>query len=167
MALWESTERMGCMPYPGLLRLPILFLIAAVGTSASTSWLEPVQAVAGEEVTLYYDPAGGPLAGAAAVFVHRGINGWSAVAAPDLAMEKNPQDGYYSLTYRLPEAALSVEYAFNNGSGTWDNNNSADWRFPVVPMEAPVELPEPPPLPARASQARVRWPPDKCARDIE
>ncbi len=133
----------------------LLVLLFPFPSFGSGSWLEPDQPVAGEAVTLYYDPSGGPLAGAPKVFVHRGINSWTAVAAPDQAMTRDSQSGVYELSYVLPEAAQSVEYAFNNGSGTWDNNNSADWRFSVTPMAPPAALPPPPPLPQAASRSGV------------
>ena len=44
--------------------------------------INPDPAVAGDLVSITYDPAGGPLAAAANVYLHYGFNDWADVAAP-------------------------------------------------------------------------------------
>jgi hypothetical protein len=87
---------------------------------------------AGELVTVTYDPGSGPLAAADPVFLHRGINGWQTAVSPDAAMTPTNDDMAWEFSYVVPENATEVDFAFNNGAATWDNNNGVDWRFPTT-----------------------------------
>ncbi|MBU1921289.1 hypothetical protein KKG66_10620, partial [bacterium] len=43
--------------------------------------------------------------------------------------------------YAVPFGATSIDVVFNNGSGTWDNNNGMDWHLPVAEGEpGPAEF---------------------------
>jgi alpha-amylase len=128
---------------------------ATIDADASSCTISPSNPVAGQSVTVTYNRAGGPLAGGSTIQIHRGINYWSAVAGPDQAMTFNAATGNYTVTYTVPEAAYNLNFAFNNGAGTWDNNNTADWHFAVIRAPAPSPLPASPALPTNASIANV------------
>lgn len=92
--------------------------------------VDPGVPVAGSPVRITYDPAGRPLASAAAVNIHYGHNrteGWTAV--PGLAMSRT--GSVWTYAYTVPPAALDISMCFNDGT-TWDNHGGADWIFPVA-----------------------------------
>ncbi|MEM1423884.1 MAG: hypothetical protein AAGH64_07755, partial [Planctomycetota bacterium] len=95
-------------------------------SSVSFSPDEP-DADAGDAITVTYDAAGGPLARAGQVFVYRGFDGWSTVASPDAPMAFDPVEGVWSATIATPVTATQLNLVFNDGAGTWDNNNGNDW----------------------------------------
>jgi alpha-amylase len=129
---------------------------AAVAT-ASTCTINPAVPVAGQTVTVSYDPAGGPLAGAGTIQIYRSFNGWMQIAGPDQTMTRDLATGRYTFGYIVPEAAYELNMVFHDTSTpvTWDNNGTADWNFPVTPAPPPNPLPAPPALPANASRAGV------------
>lgn len=90
--------------------------------------IAPNPPTAGQTLTITYDPAGRPLAGASRVFLHWGINGWTNVVSN---VPMTLAAGKWTTTITVPTTAASLEMAFNNGAGVWDNNGGADWRFPV------------------------------------
>lgn len=92
--------------------------------------VNPATPVAGQPVTITYDPAGRVLAGASGVLAHVGYNAWSTVVSPDPAMTLS--SGKWSCTVTVPQSATALDLAFNNGSGTWDNNGGGDWHFTVT-----------------------------------
>lgn len=96
---------------------------------------------AGEPVTLSYNAVGGPLANAQSVRIHLGFNGWTNVVSPDPAMTYNASSQRWEYTFSVPAGTAVIDCVFNNGSGTWDNNNGADWHLPVVP--GPTATPTP------------------------
>ncbi len=91
----------------------------------------PNPAQAGQNVFIQYNPAGRPLAGAATVKLHYGFNTWNPVISPDPSMTWNATSSRWELTVAIPANAIQLDIVFNNGAGTWDNNNGADWHFPV------------------------------------
>lgn len=93
--------------------------------------LTPETPVAGELVTLTYDPAGGPLSSAASVYAHVGFNEWSSVLPNDPAMAWDPTEELWSLTVNVASDAAQLDLVFNDGAGVWDNNNGGDWHFAV------------------------------------
>jgi hypothetical protein len=100
------------------------------GSGDSAVAVSPKPLQAGDPATVVYDPAGGPLSGAAQVFAHVGYDGWSTVVSPDPAMTA-AGNGTWTLDISLPSTASELNLVFNDGAGTWDNNNGADWAFPV------------------------------------
>jgi len=100
------------------------------GGSVVTASPEPL--IAGELATITYNPSGRPLQGAAQVFAHVGFNGWNDVLSPDVAMSFDAVESRWTMTIPLPVSAEQINLAFNNGSGTWDNNSGMDWAFTVV-----------------------------------
>ena len=108
-------------------------------------WTVPFTPVAGQQVTVYFDPAGRSLASAASVNVHHGYNenvpaNWTTV--PGAAMTKS--NGVWSYTYTVPANATIVRYVFNNGSGTWDNNGGGNWNIDAAAEPPPTEPPAAP-----------------------
>lgn len=108
--------------------------------TGSAVTLSPTNAVAGQSLTVTYNPAGRVLADAAAVNIHYGYNGvqsnWTAL--PGMPMTKSGTNWTY--TYTVPSNATTIAMCFNNGSGTWDNNGGGNWNFNVdtnVVTEAP------------------------------
>ncbi|RMF84847.1 MAG: hypothetical protein D6744_02365 [Planctomycetota bacterium] len=94
--------------------------------------ITPDPAVAGQPVTISYDPAGGPLSGAAQVYLHYGFDGWSTVVSPDPAMTWNAGAAAWEATVTVSSSASQLDVVFTDGAGVWDNNNGADWHFTVT-----------------------------------
>lgn len=98
--------------------------------------IAPSSPIAGQNVTVTYDTAGRPLAGASNVALYWGMNQWTPVQ-PSVQMSPGPGAGKWSVTISLPSNATQLDMVFNNallpGSATiWDNNSSQDWHFPVI-----------------------------------
>ena len=96
-------------------------------------WWEPLDPVAGESVTIYYDlDCRGVLpSGTDPVYIHIGHSGWLDVLSPDPAMTYDAGEKAWSYTYSIPSSATAVDFVFNDGAGTWDNNSGGDWHAPV------------------------------------
>ncbi len=103
---------------------------------------EAGEATAGDVVTVTYDPAGGPLVSASSVFLYRGYDGWSEVVSPNASMNFDAQSGLWSVSVETAGYASEMNLVFNDGAGTWDNNNGADWKLPLEPGdgEPPVRF---------------------------
>lgn len=108
------------------------------GTSSVTVGPDPVQA--GDPVTISFDPTGGPLAGATDVYLHYGFDDWSTVISPDPLMNFDPNAGTWDITVPVNSSASMLDVVFNDGQGTWDNNNGADWHFAVEGATAGPEF---------------------------
>ncbi|GAB4107961.1 MAG: hypothetical protein Kow00105_12860 [Phycisphaeraceae bacterium] len=98
--------------------------------------LGPDPAIAGEMVTISYDPAGGPLSGSSQVFLHYGFDNWSTVLA-DVAMNWNASEGVWDVAVPTLATASQIDMVFNDGLGTWDNNNGQDWHFSLQGAQPP------------------------------
>jgi hypothetical protein len=108
-------------------------------------WTVPFTPVAGQPVTVYYDPAGRNLSSASAVNIHHGYNenttaNWTV--PPGVAMTKD--GNRWRFTYTLPANATIVRYVFNNTTGTWDNNGGGNWNIDVSSQPPPTEPPAAP-----------------------
>lgn len=99
--------------------------------------INPDPAVAGQSVTISYDPAGGPLVGVGQVYLHYGFNQWSPVISPDPAMTWNAGSSAWEISVPVQSAATQLDMVFNDGAGTWDNNNGQDWHFTVTGAAPP------------------------------
>ncbi|MDX2197828.1 MAG: carbohydrate-binding protein [Phycisphaerae bacterium] len=86
---------------------------------------------AGQPLAIEYNPVNGPLGGATQVFAHTGYNQWQVVL-PDAPMTWNTTTQRWTLTVNLPAEIQQFDLVFNNGAGTWDNNNGMDWHLPVT-----------------------------------
>lgn len=89
--------------------------------------VEPNPPVAGQEATVLYRAAGGPLDGARQVSLHYGINGWNQ---PTNIPMVRTEDQQWLLKLRVPPGTLELDFAFTDGV-RWDNNGGQDWRLPV------------------------------------
>ncbi|MBX7247094.1 MAG: hypothetical protein K1X53_16470 [Candidatus Sumerlaeaceae bacterium] len=108
------------------------------GTRAS---VVPATPTAGQQAMIQYDPVGGPIAGAAAVNVHWGVNNWASGTVADTGMTWNASAAKWQTTVTLSASATQLDMVFNNNAGTWDNNSGQDWHFTVqagAPPPAPL-----------------------------
>lgn len=108
-------------------------------------WTVPFTPVAGQPVTVHYDPSGRNLAAAATVKVHHGFNenvtaNWTAV--PGVSMTKD--GAIWKYTYSVPANATMLRYVFNNNAGIWDNNGGGNWNIDVAAQPAPTQPPAAP-----------------------
>jgi hypothetical protein len=104
---------------------------ASGGGGGTVVSVVPDPPVAGQNVTVQYNPVGRPLAAASQVKMHYGFNQWSPVISPDVSMTWNAGNSRWKATVPVLATAVKLDAAFNNGSGTWDNNSGADWHFTV------------------------------------
>lgn len=85
-------------------------------------------------VTITYRPNNGPLATATQVLVHVGHNGWIGAASMSMT---NQGDGSWVYTYDTQAGVAQINFCFNNGAGTWDNNSTLDWVVNVAECGLP------------------------------
>ncbi len=104
---------------------------AGAGSGSDVVTVSPNPIQAGQPVLIQYNPEGRPLAGATSVNLHLGYNNWNPVVSPDPAMTWNAGTGRWEITIQVPATATQMDVVFNNGAGTWDNNNGADWHYAV------------------------------------
>jgi hypothetical protein len=95
-------------------------------TKPSSVSTDPATVVAGQNVKIIYD---GMLNNQPQVNMHWGINRWTDVKSSP--MTKNTTSGKWEVTITVPSAATEINMALNNGTGTWDNNNGADFKISV------------------------------------
>lgn len=112
---------------------------------AGPVWTLPFTPVAGQPVTVYYNPTGRALASAPAVNIHHGNNdnvpaNWTT--PPGLPMTKDGSN--WKFTYTVPASATIVRYAFNNTAGTWDSNGGGNWNIEVNSQPPPTDPPAAP-----------------------
>jgi len=93
-------------------------------------FLDPPEPAAGHPVTVSYNPSGRWLDGSPAVNIHRGHNFWTGVT--DNPMVWNPAENLWEVSFTVPADAHNIQFVFNDGADTWDNNGGADWTFPVI-----------------------------------
>lgn len=91
-----------------------------------------------DPVTVTYYPNAGPLQTATQVFMHLGYNYWQEVY-PGQVMTKITNN-VWRITVLPPVGATNIDMVFNNGAGTWDNNNGYDWHF-ALNVCAPPPIP--------------------------
>ena len=84
------------------------------------------QAHDGAALTIYYH---GSLDGQSSVDLHWGNNNWNGVS--DVQMVKRSSDGFWQATISVPSGATTINMAFNNNNGTWDNNNGQNYNINV------------------------------------
>ena len=100
------------------------FLAAALALAAMLFALLAVPSAAGaaNTATVFYRPS----TSWSTVNIHYAPDGASWTAVPGVAMPA-ACDGWRSYTINLG-SATGAQVVFNNGSGTWDNNNHANYR---------------------------------------
>lgn len=122
--------------------------------------VSPTPLTAGSQVTIAYNAAGGPIAGAGTVKIHLGWNNWLPTVSPDPAMTFSAASNMWFFTTNIPANATQLDCVFNNGSGAWDNNNGADWHFAVTTNSTPQPPAQPTGLaatPAGTNQINLTW----------
>ena len=95
----------------------------------------PDPLVAGQSVTVRYNPAGRPLQGAGQVYLHYAVNSWDNRVVPRPAMSN--VDGQWQYTFTLPGNAEVLRMVFTatpegNDNGPWDSNGGSDWNIAVT-----------------------------------
>lgn len=117
-------------------RSPIQHVYVGNGSGSSGGGnvieVQPNPPVAGQSVTVRYNPTGRPLSGAVQVNIHRGFNNWNPTVSPDAAMTWIAAESVWQITFTVPSTATQLDIVFNNGANTWDNNNGQDWHFSVT-----------------------------------
>lgn len=90
---------------------------------------------AGGTSTIWYVPAGGPLAAAGQVWCHWGVDGWAAGTVVDQPMVA--VGDAWRLDVALPASAAELDFVFHDGQRVWDNNAGQDWIVSTVGAVAP------------------------------
>ncbi|MHC4375214.1 MAG: hypothetical protein ACYS26_01320 [Planctomycetota bacterium] len=117
---------------------------------------EPAQPAAGETVRVWYVPASGsPLENASALVLHWGINGWQSGTVQDALL--TPLAGAWYVDLQLPGNAAELNFAVNDGNGTWDNNGGGDWNIAVSGASGPPASTTVEPNPPQAGQSARIW----------
>ncbi|MFH1844845.1 MAG: C10 family peptidase [bacterium] len=93
------------------------------------AWTVPAVPIAGQTVTVKYDPAGRDLEGAPAVNLHRGFNGWEDAA--NVPMSWNGGEGLWEGQFAVHDDVCTIDFVFNAGDTLWDNNAGSDWHMAV------------------------------------
>ncbi|MFC5700257.1 carbohydrate binding domain-containing protein [Cohnella faecalis] len=96
---------------------------AANVSTASGAITVTTNAPTGNVVTIYYKQ------GYTTPYIHYKLNGtWTSL--PGVAIPAAEVAGYNKITINIG-TATQLEACFNNGSGTWDSNNGANYFFPA------------------------------------
>lgn len=103
---------------------------------------DPDPPVRGEDITITYDAAGGPLAGVTPVYIHIGINNWKAASIQDIQMTDLGSDAH-SVVYSVPSDANQIDLVFHDNADTWDNNGGRDWHRLTTGDATPTPTPTP------------------------
>ncbi|RKH14460.1 alpha-amylase [Corallococcus sp. CA047B] len=96
----------------------------AAGNTSAASTALAVTTGTGYTTTVYYKK------GFATPYIHFRPAGGTWTVAPGVAMPDAEVAGYAKYTVNLG-AVDKLEAVFNNGSGTWDNNNGLNYLFPA------------------------------------
>lgn len=122
--------------------------------------VSPAPPVAGESVTVQYNPAGRVLASANPIYIHLGWNGWSPIVSPDPAMTFNAASNWWEYTTIVPADATQLNCVFTDGNNNWDNNGGANWNFSVNANTNPQPPTQPQNLtatPVSTNQINLAW----------
>lgn len=111
----------GSGPLPGMPSAVYQHYAAAAHPPVTTS---PSPPTAGQQVTVRYD--GFLAAAATSVTMHWGHDGWQNIT--DTPMTRQA-DGSWTATVTVPAGSTGLNTAYFNQSGTWDNNNSANYNI--------------------------------------
>ncbi|GIO15137.1 hypothetical protein J19TS2_46920 [Cohnella xylanilytica] len=96
----------------------------AAGNLSAASAAAAVTTAAGNNVTIYYKQ------GFTTPYIHYRPAGGTWTTSPGVPMPASEIAGYNKITINLG-SATQLEACFNNGSGTWDSNNSNNYFFGV------------------------------------
>lgn len=100
------------------------------GAAAEVTFI-PAHPVGCDDITITYEPRGGPLQAADPVFIHLGRNGWNDIITPDPAMTQVAA-GVWSYTYALSNETRRVNCAFHDGGDIWDSLGGQNWNVTVL-----------------------------------
>ncbi len=103
-------------------------------STSNTISYDSSQAQQGKALTVYY---AGTLKNQSTVDLHWGYNGWSGVS--DTEMVKR-SDGVWQATVPVPTSATTLNIAFNNNNGTWDNNAGNNYSVAISANGGPKPL---------------------------
>lgn len=111
----------------------------------------------GKALTIFYN---GFLTSNSHVYLHWGENNWQNIAASDKPMVKRA-DGFWQTTISVPTDATQLNFAFNNGSGSWDNNGGGNWNVSINAANPSPALATPvmsfPYVPVQAQQVKITY----------
>ncbi|HEX4725297.1 MAG TPA: glycoside hydrolase family 15 protein [Pseudonocardiaceae bacterium] len=119
----EYDQAHGIGGLPGQAAAVVSHYAGAAKPAVTTSVSPPVT---GQPVTVRYN--GSLAASATSIDLHWGHDGWQNVT--DTAMAKQ-SDGSWTATVTVP-AGTGLNTAFQNQSGTWDNNGGADYNLAAI-----------------------------------
>ncbi len=115
------------------------------------------QLVQGKALTIYYN---GSLTANSHVYLHWGENNWQNVVAVDKPMVKRA-DGFWQTTISVPTDATQINFAFNNDSGSWDNNGGGNWNTSISSAGPSPALATPvmsfPYVPVQGQQVKITY----------
>lgn len=95
----------------------------------------PLNPTQGEIIEIIYDPNSGLLNGLdSPIHIHIGVNNWQNIIEPNPELDYNTETQLWYFSYEIPLDAFSLNFAFNNGNGYWDNNAGEDWFILVDEM---------------------------------
>ena len=123
------------------------------GTTNSVVSTSPNPPVAGQAVTITYNPAGRSLASATNVYLHYAPGEWNtqrviprpAMTSTNIGTSESPTN-VWRFTANLPANTSILRLVFTaNPEATqnlaWDNNGGADWNFSVTNQPPPTNAP--------------------------
>ncbi len=99
-----------------------------IPTPSAASFDPPNPDGCGTTVTITYDPAEGPLAGADDIYTYIGRNNWQA---PE-TLPMTSDGGIWTLDYVIPDLTYEINLSFTDGEDNWDNREGANWTVPVT-----------------------------------
>ena len=97
-------------------------------TNTGNAWIDPAQPSGCDPFTIYFEPVAGPLATATNINLFIGYDSWQGVAVLPMT-QVSP--GRWSVVYAPLRSTDWINFCFNNGQGTWDNNYTKDWNYSV------------------------------------
>ncbi len=105
-----------------------LIAIASAGEALADSavHVSPYPVIAGDTVTVQYDPTGRVLDGTGQVYMHYGFNDWNPTSGTDPMSWISPE-GVWELTVTVPSNVYQLDLAFTDNGDIWDNNDDSDW----------------------------------------
>ena len=96
-------------------------------------YTKPEEPVAGEDVTICYNPNNTNLNGNQEVRMTLGYNRWRHLKSlSGLEMTKSTAGEHYEVTVPVPKDAYALDFVFSNGDGSfYDNRGGLDYNIPV------------------------------------
>jgi hypothetical protein len=103
-----------------------------VNVGGRVTWT-PEMPAPGGTFTVTYNPAGSPLATATQVLFHHGFDNFQNVTTPAMT-NVGTGSNLWTISIAVSNAwTNAVDWVFQNGAGTFDNNSGNDWRAFIQP----------------------------------